>query len=145
MHERRFHRAAIAAALAIGVALTGCTQDPEVIPKRAGPAKVTPVGDGKIKQVTLNDQAVKRIGLEMIVITQEGALRVVPYPAVVYDEKGGTFVYTSPAAYTFVRSPITVSTITGGKAYLTDGPPAGTSIVTVGTAELYGAEQGIGY
>ena len=145
MQKRQIHALAIAAAAAIAVILGGCTQDPEVIPKRAGPAKITPVQGGKVKEVTLTDQAVKRIGLEMVVLQEEFGVKVVPYDAVVYDEKGATYVFTSPKAYTYVRTPITVGRIGAKKAYLTDGPAVGTSVVVVGTAELYGAESGLGY
>jgi hypothetical protein len=134
-----------AATVAASLTLLGCTEAPKAAEKRQGPAKVTAVDGSKIKQVTLTEQAVKRIGLEMTAITEDAGTRVIPYASVVYDENGNTFAFTSPAALTFVRSPITVATITGDKAFLSDGPATGTQVVTVGTAELYGTEQGLGY
>jgi hypothetical protein len=41
---------------------------------------------------------------------------------------------------TFVRHALEVEAIEGNEAILSEGPPAGTLVVTVGTAELYGAE-----
>jgi hypothetical protein len=63
---------------------------------------------------------------------------------VIYDLKGGTWVYTSPEPLTFVRQPITVDYIEGDTVVLLDGPPTGTELATVGVAELYGADTGVG-
>jgi hypothetical protein len=62
-----------------------------------------------------------------------------------YDIGGGTWVYTVPRPLTFLRHSVVVETITGDKAYLREGPPLGTSVVTVGVAELYGTEKGLGH
>jgi hypothetical protein len=69
---------------------------------------------------------------------------VVPYNAVIYDLKGDTWVYTSPAARTFVRQHVKVDYIDDDTAILTEGPAVGTNVVSVGVAELFGAEYGIG-
>ena len=74
----------------------------------------------------------------------ETARKVVDYSAVVYDPKGDTLVYTNPEPLAFVRHPIKVDYIDGDEAVLADGPPAGTAVVTVGTAELLGMEFGVG-
>jgi hypothetical protein len=68
---------------------------------------------------------------------------VVPYAAVVYGLEGETWVYTNPEPLVFVREPIVVDYIEGDQAYLTEGPPTGTNIVTVGVAELFGTETGV--
>ena len=70
--------------------------------------------------------------------------KVVDYSAVVYEPKGDTAVYTNPEPLVFVRQPIKVDSIDGDLAVLVDGPPAGTAVVTVGTAELLGMEFGVG-
>jgi len=44
----------------------------------------------------------------------------------------------------FVRTQVRVDRIDGDVALLLDGPPSGTSVVTVGLAELFGAETGVG-
>jgi hypothetical protein len=41
---------------------------------------------------------------------------------------------------TFERQRIGVERVTGDLAVLSEGPPVGTSVVTVGAALLYGAE-----
>jgi hypothetical protein len=68
----------------------------------------------------------------------------VPYTAVIYDLKGDTWVYTSPSPLTFVRQHIKVDYIDDDTAILTEGPPVGTNIVSVGVEELFGTEFGIG-
>jgi hypothetical protein len=54
------------------------------------------------------------------------------------------WVYTSPDPLVFVRHPIVIDREHGGRAYLSDGPAVGTNVVTLGAAELLGAETGIG-
>ena len=68
----------------------------------------------------------------------------VPYTAVIYDLKGDTWVYTSPSPLTFVRHHVKVDYIDDDTAILTEAPPVGTKVVSVGVAELFGAEFGIG-
>jgi hypothetical protein len=68
----------------------------------------------------------------------------VPYAAVLYDAQGETWVYTNPEKLVFVRTQVKIDRIDGDVALLLEGPPSGTSIVTVGLAELFGAETGVG-
>lgn len=70
--------------------------------------------------------------------------KVVPYSALLYDPNGNTWVYKLSEPLTFVRHQVGVDHIEGDMAVLSDGPATGTSVVTVGAAELYGAELGIG-
>ena len=70
--------------------------------------------------------------------------KIIPYAAVLYDAKGQTWVYTNPEQLVFTRQPIHIDTIMGDEAFLVDGPPVGTAVVTVGGAELYGTEFGVG-
>jgi len=103
------------------------------------------VPGSEIKQVALTKRAAERIDLQMAAITDKGGTKVVPYSALVYDPNGGTWVYTSPKELTFVRTPVGVASISGNDVLLTLGPDAGTQVVTVGTAELYGTENEIGH
>lgn len=70
--------------------------------------------------------------------------KIIPYAALLYDPTGKTWVYTNPTELVFVRQPILIETIAGDDVILGDGPPTGTPVVTVGAAELYGAEFGVG-
>ncbi len=86
-------------------------------------------GQGVLVELSVADSATQR--------------QVIPYAAVVYGLEGETWVYTNPEPLVFVRQPIIVDYIEGDQAYLTEGPPTGTSIVTVGVAELFGTETGV--
>lgn len=68
---------------------------------------------------------------------------VVPYSAVMYHFDGSTWTYTNPEPFVYVRESITIDHIDGDVAFLSEGPPAGTTVVTVGAAELYGVEFGV--
>ncbi|HLZ38593.1 MAG TPA: hypothetical protein VKP64_12735 [Mycobacteriales bacterium] len=69
---------------------------------------------------------------------------VIPLAAVLYDPEGKTWIYTSPTPRTFVRARVTIDHASGTLAHLREGPPPGTPVVTVGAAELFGAEYGVG-
>ena len=62
-----------------------------------------------------------------------------------YDAKGGTWVYVAREPLSYVRERITVDDIEDDRAVLTGGPAAGTAVVSVGAAELYGTEFGVGH
>lgn len=72
------------------------------------------------------------------------ARKVVPYTALLYDINGDTWIYTSPASLVFVRHSVQVDYIDNEWVVLSDGPPAGTGVVVIGVAELYGTEFKIG-
>ena len=94
---------------------------------------------------TLTEDAAKRLDLQTAEVHDaelNGAKRtVIPYASVIYDTEGATWVYLNPEPLTFVRHPITVDNIKGDQAFLSDALPAGSAVVTVGVAELYGAES----
>lgn len=69
--------------------------------------------------------------------------KVVPYAAVLYGVNGETWVYSNPEPLVFVRQPIVIDYIEDNLAILSEGPEVGTAVVTVGAAELFGAETGV--
>jgi hypothetical protein len=97
-----------------------------------------------LKTLTLSDKAAQRLGVETAPVAGAGAQMTIPYAAVVYDASGKTWAYVNESGLTYKRAEITVSEIDGDTARLTAGPPAGTAVVTIGAAELYGAEIGVG-
>jgi hypothetical protein len=130
--------------------LSACTQTSAEANGGAEPAKVEHVeGSEEVSHLTLTAEAVERIGIQTTPISETTVAgkrrKVVPYGAVLYDAEGKTSVYVSSAPNTYVREPITVDFIQGDRAVLTAGPAAGTAIVTVGAAELYGTETGVGH
>jgi hypothetical protein len=79
-------------------------------------------------------------------LSGSGAMRrVVPHSSLIYGAHGETWVYTSPEPLTYVRHPVSIDYIENDLAVLSDGPPVGTEVVTVGVAELYGTEFEVGH
>ena len=112
--------------------------------EEAAPAKVEHLDGPQPTRVTLTEDAARRLDIQTATIRQvmvNGRLRkVIPYAAVLYDTDGATWTYTSPESLVFVRNRIEVDYIEGDLAILSEGPPSGSSVVTVGAQELYGAE-----
>lgn len=139
----------IVALLLIVLPFAGCTRG-ESEERAAGgtePAKIEPVEGTGLSRITLTSKAAERIGVQTAVVrSEDGAgppMSVMPYSALVYDTEGRAWAYTSSEALTFVRAPLTVERIEGDEVFLREGPPAGTAVVTVGAAELYGTELGV--
>ena len=76
----------------------------------------------------------------MIAVDPQTKKLTVPYGAILYDSSGKAWVYTNPEPRVYVRQSITVQRINGDVAVLTDGPAAGTVVVTTGAEELLGTE-----
>jgi hypothetical protein len=128
--------------------LSACTWTAPSGEKVTPPAIVERIEGKNSSRVILTKEADKRLGIETTLVQNEqvrGKLRkVIPYPAVFYDLNGATWVYTNPSALTYIRAPISVDYIDGNLAVLSQGPPSGTAVVTVGASELYGTEFGVG-
>jgi hypothetical protein len=108
-------------------------------------ATVEPVEGSDISTVTLTEEAAERIDVQTEQVeSSKGHELAIPYAAVLYDPAGDTWTYTSPDSFVYVRAPIDVDRIVGDRAYLSDGPPAGTDVVVVGAAELLGTEYEVG-
>ena len=137
----------IAVLLVISLQLTGCRQTvvtAEDEEPESGPATVEHLDGAEPARVTLTEDAAKRLDVQTDTIRDKqvaGAQRkVIPYAAILYDTQGDTWTYANPKPLTYVRHRIAVDRIEGDLATLSDGPPAGTAVVTVGAAELYGSE-----
>ena len=149
--KRAFRNCSLVAGLVIGgLQLTAC-QRLEGTHKPEHPAEVKHIKGSELSVVTLTAKAIERIALKTDEVreqkgTREAAVRrAVPYSSLIYDAQGATWVYTSPEPRTFVRHKVDVAYIEGKSAFLTDGPPAGTIVASVGVAELYGTEFGVGH
>lgn len=80
----------------------------------------------------------------MLRLRQPEKVRVVPWPAVVYDIDGGAWVYENTAPHVFVRRRVEVRRVEGDLAVVASGPAPGALVVAVGAAELFGTELGPG-
>jgi hypothetical protein len=98
-----------------------------------------------LNRVILNAQSADRLGIVTTPVRRlaGSGVSVVPVSSVLYDKDGGTWVYTDLSAFTYVRAAVVLGGIDNDLWELTSGPAPGTEVVTVGGAELLGAEQGV--
>jgi hypothetical protein len=125
--------------------LAACGEAPSDEHVTVEPATVEHIDGTQLARVTLTEPAAERLDIQTASVEAEGQRLIVPSSAVLVEPDGEAWVYTNPQPLAFVRHQITVDRETGGLAYLSSGPPEGTTIVTVGAAELYGAEFGVGH
>lgn len=135
----------VGALIVVGFVAGACADDTGYV--YVDPASVEEVGD-ELWAITLTERAAERTGIEFAAVAMhdvEGEERlVVPYSAVMYHYDGTTWSYTRAGDLTYVREQIDIDYIEGDTAVLHSGPPVGTEVVSVGAAELYGVEFGIG-
>lgn len=125
--------------------ISACGRASEATTDESHPVKVEQLAGTDPTRETLTEDAAKRLDIQTAAATEAevgGVKRTaIPYASIIYDTEGATWVYLNPEPLTFVRHPITVDDIKGDVVYLADALPAGSSVVTVGVAELYGAES----
>jgi hypothetical protein len=140
-------RWAMVAAIGAVLVLSGCKQDK--VEEKHHPAKLEESGQEGIMKVTLEARAAERIGIQTAPVLEEmvGSSKrlVVPYGAIMYDSKGETWTFTNPQPLVYVRHKIVVDRVEGDRVILSEGPSAGTVVVTVGATELMGAEHKYGH
>jgi hypothetical protein len=107
---------------------------------------VEEIEGSELERLTLSEAAATRLGVQTSPVQAAAAAgrMVVPYSAVVYDAAGEAWAYENVDGLTFVRHPLTVESVVDGEAFLTEGPALEALVVTVGAAELYGVEKGVG-
>jgi hypothetical protein len=136
--------APFAALVLAGLPLTGCSKHLDAH-KAEHPAEIQAIPGSEVMKVTLTERAAQRLDVKTDQVRDQNGQRVVPYSSLIYDPKGNTWVYTSPAARTFVRAKIDIDRIVGDQVLLKGGPAAGTNIATRAVAELYGTELKVGH
>lgn len=139
------HRTGWLVVVPLAVLALGACQQSSSSDTRTPPARVEPVEGTELSRVVLTDASARRLGIQTATVESVSGsgtvTATVPYSAVVYDAAGDTWVYTSPQPMTYVRHAVSVESIEGDVAYLSAGPAAGTQVVSVGSAELLGAEH----
>jgi hypothetical protein len=136
--------AAVCAALVF--ALPACAQ-PAAAPAAVGeaPAKVEKNATTGIAKLTLTENGMKRIDVKTEpVAAGTGTDVLLPYSALMYDSSGKTWVYANPVPRVYERQAVTVTKVEAGVVTASAGPAVGTAVVTVGAAELFGAEFNTG-
>lgn len=141
------------ALVALAMTLAGCNETSSVTsaaaPASDEPAVVEPIEGSDVARVILSETAVRYLKIETAPVaygpspSPSRATVVVPYSTLIYDADGAAWVYTSPKPRTYLRAPVTIRSIDGDVVTLSRGPAVGTVVVTVGAAELVGAEAGI--
>jgi hypothetical protein len=114
--------------------------------------KIQPISLEKIDEarnrLILTERAAQRLDIQTAPVSEtmmdESTYLVVPYSTIIYDLTGGVWVYVNPAPLTYHREQVVVETIDGDSVLLSEGPTAGTMVVTIGVPELYGADTGVG-
>lgn len=110
-----------------------------------GLARIEDIAGSDVKRITMIEDAVERIGVQTVPVTAADGGRIkVPSAAVLYDQSGRTWVFTEPEHDVFVREEVEIIGTNGEDTILSTGPTADTPVVTVGVAELYGTELGVG-
>ena len=145
-HSKRWLAGALIVA---GLQLAACGQTTAPKVTHIQPAKVEHIEGSELSRVILTADAAKRLDIQTAQVSDaevSGAQRkVVPYASVIYDLHGVTWAYTSTEPLTFIRHRINIERIEGDRAILSDGPAAGTAVVIVGAAELFGTEFAVGH
>jgi hypothetical protein len=131
---------------AAGMLLAGCGAQAASDPER--PSVTVPDKGTSMSRITLTAQAAQRIGLQTLPVqpvasTSDGVTESVPLAAIVYLSDGSTWVYAVMGNLTYERQKVSMARVAGDTAMLSSGPPPGTSVVTVGAAELLGSEYGV--
>ena len=147
LERRRRLRAACAGLVLIAgvVSLSACSEaastgyDYETASHHV-PAKLEPIKGTDVQRVIFDAKAAERVGLQTAPIRQNGHATLIPYDAVIYDADGNAYAYTAPEPLTYVRQEISIDHMDGDSVVLSEGPPAGTEVVTVGVDEVYGTE-----
>jgi hypothetical protein len=142
MKRIRFVIVALVASFAIGGGIVAGCASPASAPAEEA-IHIEKLESG-LPRLTLSAKAAERLAVETVAVEETGTRKVIPYAAVIYDAQGLTWAYAAVEALTFERAEIVVDEIVGDEAILSGGPAAGTEVVIVGAAELYGAETGVG-
>jgi hypothetical protein len=129
----------VALALA-AVPLSSCKEVEESSSAGYEPSKLEAVKGTDVKRVTLTAEGARRAGLQTAQVERVGPHTVVPYAALIYDAEGKTYVYAREKPLSYLREEVKVDRIEGDRVLLSDGPPAGSAVVTVGAFEAYGTE-----
>jgi hypothetical protein len=109
------------------------------------PVTIEHLEGSDVARLTLTQQAAERLDIQTAPVEADGSRMLLPSAAVFVEPDGTFWVYTNPESLVFVRHKISVDHDDGNHAFVTDGPPPGTQVVTVGVPELLGAEYEIGH
>jgi RND family efflux transporter MFP subunit len=130
--------------------VSGMSDSDGAAPLLVKPVSAPPVGDPLALTVDLfyelpNPEHAFRPGQKVnATIPMKGSAEslVVPTSAIIYDRHGGTWVFEVVKERTYILRQVAIDYVIGAEAVLVRGPNPGTKVVSVGVAELFGAETG---
>jgi hypothetical protein len=134
---------AVPATLCLLAILSGCRDLASEDATGYEPASVEPIEGSDLARVTLTEDAARRIGLETKPVARRQGRIVVPESAIWVDVDGAAWVYAARGPLVFLRARVVVDRYEGGSAFLTEGPPPGTEVASIGVPELIGSEFGV--
>ena len=134
---KQIHRLFIAL-LILASLLTACAPK-STTTEKIEPFKLEVIEGSDFQRVILTEKAAQRLDIQTTPVKGN----VIPYAAVLYGLNGETWAYTNPEPLVFVRQAIVIDQINGDSVTMSEGPEAGTAVVIIGVAELYGAEVGV--
>ena len=105
------------------------------------PVTLKPITGTDLNRLTLTEDAAKRLDVQTAEVHEADGKMVVPYASILYEANGNAWVYVNVAPLVYVRQAIVIDSINGDEAILSKGPDSGSTVVTVGAAELYGSES----
>lgn len=154
MRDRNRYRRMVTVLVVVGLAIIGLQRVQDMnkssTTDKIEPAQVEPIPGTQLNRLLLSARAAERLGIQTTPVRWDEVSRsrtqrlVIPYASVIYGLHGETWTYTNPEPLVFVRQPVSIDYIDGDLAVLLEGPSPETLVVTVGVAELYGAETGVG-
>jgi hypothetical protein len=161
--------AALCLVAVVGLALAGCAKSKPHAQTVEKAATIIPIPGTNRVRVQLTPEAVRRLDVQTGTVHDQAVAarptappastdgepapapapaltlrRVIPFAALLYAPAGDAFTYVNVQPDLYERTAITVDYVVGDLAVLSAGPPVGTAVVTVGGAELSGAEFGVG-
>ena len=131
------------AVLVAGLALAGCGGSSDSGSGAAYEEPATIDTSGATARLTLTEQAAARLDITLDTVQESGGTTTIPYAAVLYEPDGSTWAFTNREELVYMRESISIERVVDDTAFLSDGPEAGTNVVTVGVVELWGTELGI--
>lgn len=130
---------AVAALAAISLVFAACTEVPSNVVSNQ-PYSLEPIEGSDIQLVKMRDETAAKIGVQTAEASGDAEGIVVPHVALIFSPEGEPFLYTKPAPESYLREPIEISRVEGDRLVLSKGPLPGTTVVTVGAAELLATE-----
>lgn len=110
--------------------------------------KVNPVALEKINEqiskLTLTEAAEKRLGIGTVSIIPVNGVAAVPDSSLVYDSEGRLWLFSKDGDHSYHREEVTLISIDRETARVRIGRTDLLQVVTAGSAELFGAEAGVG-